>query len=234
MNKVSIIIPCFNSEKYIDRAIKSALNQNYDKLEVIVIDNDSTDSSYEKICSYDGILVDKVENIHECSWHEPTRRGMELMTGDYFMILASDDYLDVDFISNNMKIIRKKPNLIKALQSPVKNVGGKSGIEGYHYKNLEEFKQLCLKKCPVKSPTVVWSREVYEKGLMETYPERFKGADDYWMYCNQADKGLFIFPSPKYLGYNYNWHSEQQTWNMISDHKGVDDEIQEEWRTRWT
>ena len=45
--KVSIIIPCYNSEKWIEMCVKSALNQTYPKIEVIFVDNESEDKSVE-------------------------------------------------------------------------------------------------------------------------------------------------------------------------------------------
>ena len=51
---VSIIIPCFNGSEYIDRCIKSILEQNYNDIEIIIINDGSTDDSEEKIWSYKG------------------------------------------------------------------------------------------------------------------------------------------------------------------------------------
>ena len=47
--KVSIIIPCYNSEKWIEACVKSALNQTYPKIEVIFVDNESEDKSVEVV-----------------------------------------------------------------------------------------------------------------------------------------------------------------------------------------
>ena len=47
--KISIIIPCYNSEKWIEKSVKSALNQNGEFAEVIVVDNESTDNSLQII-----------------------------------------------------------------------------------------------------------------------------------------------------------------------------------------
>ena len=44
--KVSIIIPCYNSEQWVEKSIMSALNQDYENLEVIAVDNESTDKTY--------------------------------------------------------------------------------------------------------------------------------------------------------------------------------------------
>ena len=46
--KVSIIMPCYNAEEWVDAAINSALNQSYQNIEVIAVDNESTDATKEK------------------------------------------------------------------------------------------------------------------------------------------------------------------------------------------
>ena len=51
--KVSIIVPVYNAEKYLDRSIKSLLEQTYDNLEIILIDDCSTDNSKKVIQKYD-------------------------------------------------------------------------------------------------------------------------------------------------------------------------------------
>ena len=65
--KVSIIIPCYNSEKWIEECVMSALNQSYERTEVIVIDNESKDESFEILKkikkSNDELLLSTAENI---------------------------------------------------------------------------------------------------------------------------------------------------------------------------
>jgi glycosyltransferase involved in cell wall biosynthesis len=248
--KVSIIVPVFNNKDYFQRAIESALFQDYGGLvEVIVIDNESTDMPLEEKKVLMELLKDKIKNskfprvllfdtvpnVYKYSWHEPTFRGMEMMKGDIFMFLGSDDYLQENFVSNNAKIFKSQEK-IKCLQSYVRNVGAREGIEGYDYSSLGEFKAMCLERCPVKTPTVMYRKELFEKGRMTTYPDKFFGADDYWRVCNLAEQGLFIFPVPKWLGYNYNWHPEMATVHMHKDLDGpnsIDKMIQDEWREKW-
>ena len=92
--KYSVIIPVYNVEKYIDRCLKSILSQNYDDLEIIVIDNGSTDRS-GSICDsyaneYANISVYHIEN-HGVG---PARNfGLSKAKGEFICFVDADDYL---------------------------------------------------------------------------------------------------------------------------------------------
>ena len=66
--KISIIIPCYNAEKWIEQCVNSALNQTYENLEVIVVDNESKDGSLEVLNDKFGqnskVIIDTAENIY--------------------------------------------------------------------------------------------------------------------------------------------------------------------------
>lgn len=112
MAKISIIITAFNSEKTIEKAIKSALEQNYEDLEIIVVDDGSKDNTEQKVLSFenDTIKYYKKEN----SGVSDTRNfGIEKATGDYLMFLDDDDYLDKDLLKTLEPYIIKNDDLIK-------------------------------------------------------------------------------------------------------------------------
>ena len=92
--KYSVIIPVYNVEKYIDRCLKSIISQNYDDLEIIVIDNGSTDSS-GIICDtyaseYSNISVYHIEN-HGVG--AARNFGLSKARGEFIYFVDSDDYL---------------------------------------------------------------------------------------------------------------------------------------------
>lgn len=88
---VSVIIPCFNAEKWIAEAIDSCLNQTYSAIEVIVIDDGSTDSSLDVIKRYDGKII--WESGPNQGGNHARNRGFALSRGDYIQYLDADDYL---------------------------------------------------------------------------------------------------------------------------------------------
>ncbi|MEZ7627275.1 MULTISPECIES: glycosyltransferase family 2 protein [unclassified Streptococcus] len=99
--KYSVIIPVYNVEKYIDRCLKSIISQNYDDLEIIVIDNGSTDSS-GSICDtyaseYSNISVYHIEN-HGVS--AARNFGLAKAQGEFICFVDADDYLVGNLFSN--------------------------------------------------------------------------------------------------------------------------------------
>lgn len=90
--RVSVVIPCYNAEAWIARAIESVLRQDYPDLEIIVIDDGSTDSSLAVIRSFQGDVHWRSNaNQGPC---RARNQGMELATGEFIVFLDADDYFD--------------------------------------------------------------------------------------------------------------------------------------------
>lgn len=91
---VSIIIPVYNSALFLSECIDSVLHQNYKKLEIICIDDGSTDASW-KILEYYSRKDSRISCIHQENAGQSVARnnGMQMATGDYICFLDSDDFL---------------------------------------------------------------------------------------------------------------------------------------------
>lgn len=102
---VSILIPVYNTEKYLAEAIESALNQSYKNIELIIIDDGSTDKSWEIVKGYkikypNIIKTYKQENKGACA---ARNKAFELSTGQYIQYLDADDLLAPDKIEHQIK-----------------------------------------------------------------------------------------------------------------------------------
>ncbi|MGN0316875.1 MAG: glycosyltransferase family 2 protein [Lachnospira sp.] len=97
MDKISVIIPAYNAEKTVERCILSVLNQTYSNLEIIIIDDGSTDNTLRiinQLCSKDSrINVFSVENRGVSN---ARNIGLDKSTGDYIAFVDADDYIDTD------------------------------------------------------------------------------------------------------------------------------------------
>lgn len=241
MEKISIVIPCYNASDFILQTLNSALSQDYGNYEVIAVDNESTDNTVEIIKSINNnkFKYSTAKNIYPFCWDEARTKGFETSSGRYLFTLAADDILLPEYVSRCMKYISSTPDKIKAFQSPIRgfcndlseNINPVINV----YKSLGDFKNQSLNKCMVNSPTVIYHRELFEHGLLKTKPEKYSGAADYDLSCKLADNDIFIYPGNKWLGYYYRWHDKQATWDMHREKNKVDYDklIQEYWREKW-
>ena len=111
--KVSIIIPVYNTEKYVEKCINSIRNQSYKNLEIIIIDDGSTDDS-SLICTNlskkdKRIVYKKIKNGGVSN---ARNYGLNISTGDYISFVDSDDYISNDYIEKLVKIAIEKNSQI--------------------------------------------------------------------------------------------------------------------------
>lgn len=95
--KISIIVPVFNVEKYLERCVESLVNQTYKNLEIILVDDCSTDSSPE-ICETLAKGDERIKVVHKEKNEGlgfARNTGIENSSGDYILFIDSDDYLDI-------------------------------------------------------------------------------------------------------------------------------------------
>jgi len=114
--KVSILIPCFNAEKWIREAIQSALEQRHDDKEVVVVDDGSTDASLEIIRSFGNRL----------RWERGSHRGanvarnqlLKLARGEWLQYLDADDFLLPPKIAEQVSLVQQS-EAIDVVYSPM-------------------------------------------------------------------------------------------------------------------
>lgn len=96
---VSVIVPVYNTEKYLVRCIESIMHQTYKEIEIILIDDGSTDKSFE-ICRYYSDRFDIVKAIHIENHGVSFARnyGIDLSAGEYIQFVDSDDYIEPNMI----------------------------------------------------------------------------------------------------------------------------------------
>lgn len=114
---VSIVTPCYNGEKYLDRFFQSVLSQTYPNIELIFINDGSTDNTEEKALSYNDQLESK--NIHfiyqkqnNAGQAAALNRGLKLFTGEYLTWMDSDDVIMPDFIEKRIEYLDQHPDSV--------------------------------------------------------------------------------------------------------------------------
>lgn len=101
--KVSVIVPVHNSSKYLKKCIDSLINQDYENIEIIAIENGSADDSLNILNNYKNIIV---ESIEKANIGNARNKGLEIATGKYVCFVDSDDYVEKEYISDLVKGIK--------------------------------------------------------------------------------------------------------------------------------
>ena len=98
---VSIIVPIYNVEKYLYKCLDSIINQLHKNLQIILIDDGSTDNS-GKICDEYAIKDNRVQVIHKTNGGISSARncGLDIVSGEYVLFIDGDDYLELDYVSS--------------------------------------------------------------------------------------------------------------------------------------
>ena len=110
--KISIITISFNSDKTIERTIKSVLSQNYKNFEYIIIDGGSKDKTIEIITKYEPFFKGKMHWVSESDkgLYNAMNKGIDRATGDIIGLINSDDWLEPDTFSTIAKMVDNRNN----------------------------------------------------------------------------------------------------------------------------
>ena len=107
--KISVIIPVFNSSKYFSQCISSVVNQFYNNIEIILVDDGSPDIS-SSTCDYYSSCNYRIKTIHKKNGGLSSARnaGLKIATGDYVIFIDSDDFWnDKSFLSGIISYVNK-------------------------------------------------------------------------------------------------------------------------------
>lgn len=112
--KISVIVSVYNTEKYIEKCLDSLLNQTYSNIEIVVINDCSTDGSLKILKKYakkyDNMIL--IENKENKGLSYSRNVGLEKATGKYIGYIDSDDYVDSTYYEQMMKAIKKEKSEI--------------------------------------------------------------------------------------------------------------------------
>ncbi len=116
MDLISVIIPCYNHGLFIEEAILSIYEQDYNKIELIIIDDNSVDNSYEKICKllenraiynrFSKVVISR--NKKNIGAHATLNKGLSLASGKYIALMNSDDRYHKNRLSIILSMMKEK------------------------------------------------------------------------------------------------------------------------------
>ena len=147
-NKISIIVPIYNSEEYLIQCVNSLRNQSYRNIEIILIDDGSNDSSLQ-LCEMLASIDNRIKVYHQENHGLSSARnkGIELATGDYIGFVDSDDFVENDMYENLIKNIKKYNTDVSAVRAFIHTRKG----------NVEKFSNNPREIVCIKSPNLITS-----------------------------------------------------------------------------
>ena len=197
--KVSIVIAAYNQAQYLPETIESCLNQTYKNIEIIVVNDGSTDNTSEVAKRYPVTLLEKKNG--GCS--SARNYGIKRSTGQYIICLDSDDTIDPDYVR---KLVGKSDIACSGLTEF--GEGDASWMPDETKLTLEDF----LKNNQIFCSSM-FRKEVWEK--TGGYDEKITSAYEDWdLWIRAVALGFKIAIVPEYL-FNYRKHPESMTMKNI-------------------
>lgn len=155
--KISVIIPTYNAEKHIEKCVNSVLSQEINDLELIIVNDGSTDGTY-RICQNlkdrDSRIV--VVNQQNQGVAYSRRKGHSIATGDYCIYIDSDDYWDNDFFSNIQEYL----------------IDGSFDVIMFRYKRISDSGKIMYTQ-----PTIFDDKKVFHENKKKICIELAKGTE---------------------------------------------------------
>jgi len=193
--KVSVIIPVFNRPVMVLKAIDSVLNQTWKELELIVVDDGSTDNTFNVIKS---IKDDRLKLLHQEHKGVSAARnyGIKESCGDFIAFLDSDDYWLKEKLEKQMSIMLKDKDclLIHTEEIWFKN-GRRHNPKEKHKKREGDIFEQSLKLCSMSIGTILVRRKVFD--LIGVFDESFTVCEDYDLWLRfTAFFNVRLIPEP--------------------------------------
>lgn len=225
MPQVSIIIPVYNSEKYLRMTIESLLNQTYKDFEIILVDDGSVDAS-GKLCDDLSLTDRRIVVIHKENGGVSSARnvGIENARGELISFVDHDDYVFSDYLMTMVNEIEEY-DLLQSF-----SLGGpRNTIKTCKRFALDKTKTLrCIKgdngdvvfpEVDMNNMATIWN-QLYKKEVIDKYQLRFRSIQsedelfsyEYMMYANSIKKihyqGYFFVSNMDSLGSKHNYIAE--------------------------
>lgn len=217
--RVSVIIPAFNAEKTIIRALESLENQNFSDFEIIVIDDGSCDETWKIIDEYKRSCTKKITAIRQenSGVSNARNRGIAVATGKYVMFLDADDEYSRDAISVMVEAMEeKKVDIVFSRYSRKKTDSHET--EKYNIQVLNH-EQMML-KWMYNAPPLLFCTAIYKKEILDSnkvvFNTKYSFGEDLmftWNYlsyacnCGDVNKTTYIYyDEPTSAVHSTNWN----------------------------
>ena len=191
---ISVILPTYNGEKHIVETLESVLNQTYTNLEIIIVDDCSTDKTVEIIKSYNDSRIKLHINETNIGIGENTNKALSLATGEFIMMQDHDDISSPSRAELQLKCLIDHPDVTGITShpesffnnTPTREIYNK--LDTYHInKTASEFIPYDLYSFPAHQ-TLMYRKSILDK-LDSFYSDKFTVAGDLYFISKLSQAG---------------------------------------------
>ncbi|MEO5646614.1 MAG: glycosyltransferase [Candidatus Paceibacterota bacterium] len=198
---ISIIIAAYNSEKYLAQAIESAIEQTYQHIEIVVVNDGSTDDTINLIESY-AKKDSRIVLISQANAGPSTARntGFKNATGEYFCILDADDIMLPDKIESQVEFLEKHEFADFTYSKVYYFMEGENTIYSHDLATINGtrvYKKLLQYGNFIYTSTVFFRRSVFE--TYGGFDEQLRSAEEFDYWLSLAGNGVNFLHQDKYL-----------------------------------
>lgn len=185
--KVSVLMPAYNAERFLDEAMESILQQTYTDFELIVVDDGSTDSTPEILRRYveqdSRVRVLRNETnlgiVHALNW------GFAKCRGEYVARMDADDVSMPNRLARQVAVLESDPSIL-VLGGSVSYMDSEGNL--LDVVRRSQFRHSLLHSTPLLHPTVIIRKRALD-GIETVYEEKYLYAEDYFLWLRLARKG---------------------------------------------
>ena len=199
-NLVSVVISCYNHENYLPEAIESVLEQSYPHFELIVVDDGSTDGSWDVAQSFSAARCIKQKNAGTPA--ATRNRGLQESRGEYVVFLDGDDRLLPHALEIGVRHLENHPDCAFAAGRCQSMSSDQKCLTSFPSNaETDHYRALLIKNYILTPGSVIFRRAVVDElnGFDSSF--EIKGSDDYDMYLRIAAKWPVYYHNDTVLEY---------------------------------
>ncbi len=188
---VSVLMPIYNGEKYLVEAIDSILKQTYKEFEFIIIDDGSTDKSYDIVKNYEDKRIKLIRNETNIQLVDTLNKGVSLSKGRYIARMDCDDIAHTERLEKQLRLIEKNNDVaVVGASIQLINEYGKKGRK-YFYPEDSDYLSWCLLYfSPIAHPAAMIRKTMLEG--VGGYNKLMTHAEDHYLWYRLSQVGKII------------------------------------------
>lgn len=226
--KISVVMPVYNAQAYLQEAIESILNQTFTYFEIIIVDGSSTDKSYEIIQKYAkaDIRIVAIKTEKNLGLIKTLNMAIGIAKGKYIARMDADDISLPDRLIKQFDYMENNPEIgiSGGTMQIIDNKGKSIGVRKYHL-NDEQIRKNIFRYSPFSHPLIIIRRAILDKSGF--YDQNYNHAEDYELYFRIGEYSKFGNLDATLLKYRV--HNNSITISKIQKMEAMTLEIREKY-----